>query len=305
MDLSIICPFVGEHPQILFTLQAVAQQFIGRIDFELIAIDNFIPNSPRVHVKENKSGEIIAAAAKINPWLKYVQYGDALSHWQAKRYGVSKSTGKHLLFVDAHVIPSRDSLYHMYMDYEGSGFAERGSMHLPLGYKILDPHRLIYKLAVDNECFYTYSFTGCPDTKEPFEVPCMSTCGMMISREIYDKLGGWPGTMGAYGGGENFMNFALAVCGYEKWIYPHGILYHHGEKRDYSQDYDETLYNRLLAHYLFGGKSLLDRFAAVAKGRPATVKMIANQAAKDGFAQRQLIKQSQKTSIEEWRAKWI
>lgn len=306
MELSIIIPFVGEHPQVLFTIQAAAQQFIDRTEFEIIAIDNYIEGHPRISSPTNDSGPAIACTQKGNPWLKYVEFKDELSHWQAKRYAVSKSSGKYLMFLDSHVIPSRDALFGMFNAYRGSDYQHRGSMHLPLTYKILEYHRMIYKLVVDHECFYSYSFTPFPvDKKECFDVPCMSTCGMIISREIYDKIGGWPSTLTTYGGGENFLNFTLGVCGYEKTIYPSGTLFHHGAPRNYSYEYDGFIYNRLLSHYLFGGKSLLDRFKKVAKGKPAAIEQLAAKALRDGAKQRQHIKQSQKMIIEEWRSKWM
>lgn len=305
MQLSIIIPFVGEYPQVLFTIQAVAQQFIDKTDFEIIAVDNFIPNHPRISASENKSGPAIACTQRGNSWLKYIQYQSDLSHWQAKWYGVMKSSGNHLMFLDSHVIPSRNALYGMFDMYRNLDYQYSGTMHLPVTYKILEYHRNIYKLLVEHECFYDYRFTLLPtDKHEPFEVPCMSTCGMIISRELYMKIGGWPKTLTTYSGGEHFMNFTLAVTNYSKYIYPYGTLYHHGAPRDYSYEYDGLAYNRLLSHYLFGGKSLLDRLKKVTKGNPNAIEQLAKKALKDGMAQRQHIKKSQTMLIEEWRAKW-
>ena len=306
MELSIIIPFIGEYPQVMFTIQAVAQQFIDRADFEIVAVDNYIENHPRISISENKSGPAIACTQRGNPWLKYVQYQSDLSHWQAKRYGVKKSTGKYLMFVDAHVMPSRNSLYGMFEYYKNSSRNHEGTFHLPVTYKILEYHRMIYKLLVEHECFYDYRFTPYPNREtKTFEIPCMSTCGMIISRELYDKIGGWPNTLTTYSGGEHFINFTLAVCGFKKWIFPYGTLFHHGAPRDYSYEYDGLAYNRLLSHYLFGGKSLLDRFQKVVKGKPAAIDQLAKKAMKDGFAQRQHIKKSQTMLIEEWRSTWI
>lgn len=344
MDLSVIIPFVGEYPQVLWTIQSIAQSLVAtEIDFEIIAVDNYcdqavrqcnmaiqkaidrlkriyfeegreveVPDMFEIHdmippLYKNKSGEAVRACARGNSWLRYIEYPDHLSHWQAKRVGVQESTGDILLFVDAHTIPSVDAIEEMFLTYtqsEDFPYMHQGTMHLPLTYKILEWHRLIYKFHIENEFFYSYKFTPFRPAEEPYEVPCMSTCGMMISRKIYDQLGGWPATLGIYGGGENFMNYALAVCGFKKWIYPHGTLFHHGDKRDYHYIGDDLICNRMLAHYLFGGEDLLRKFASICKGRPSTLEMFANTIKEEGFEQRQQIKSIQKMTIEEWTAKW-
>jgi len=350
MDLSIIIPFVGEYPQVLWTIQSIAQGLVEtEIDFEIIAVDNYcdqavrqcnvatqkaIDKLKRIYFEEgreveasdmfeihnmipplykNRSGEAIKACARGNPWLHYVEYPDHLSHWQAKRVGVQESSGEVLLFVDAHTIPSVDAIEEMFLTYTQERYYINGcsnyywqssTMHLPLTYKILEWHRLIYKLSIENEFFYNYKFTGFRLAEKPYEVPCMSTCGMMISRPIYDKIGGWPATLGIYGGGENFMNYTLAVCGMRKFIYPKGTLFHHGDKRDYHYIGDDLICNRMLAHYLFGGEDLLKKFTSICKGRPSTLEMFANTIKEEGFDQRQQIKSIQKITIEEWAAKW-
>ena len=91
-------------------------------------------------------------------------------------------------------------------------------------------------------CGYSYD--------ELIEVMAVSTCGMMISKEIFNQLGGWPKELGIYGGGENFMNYVMATQGFKKYIYPaKKALYHHGEKRGYSWNYDDHLRNRAIATY--------------------------------------------------------
>ena len=347
-DLSIIIPFVGEYPQILFTIRSVAEEFIGTdIDFEIIAVNNYckevetqafnslirtkdmlskvifregrelmITDMIKAHKEimctyEDKSGTAIAAAVKGNNWLKYFEYTGRLSHWQAKRMGVEESSGRILLFLDAHVLSSKGSLVNMYEDYctsqnfDGDYYCEIGTFHLPLTYKILEYHRLIYKIVVDNDVFYSYSFTPYRENVMPYEVPCMSTCGMMINRDIYRVIGGWPEGLGIYGGGENFMNYTLAVCGYKKFIYPFGALYHHGEKRDYHYVYDDLIKNRMIAHYLFGGEDLLKRLAKTMKGNPQRLEQLAREAVDESKIQRGLIKSYQKTTIEEWARQWL
>jgi len=341
-DLSVIIPFVGEFPQILFTIQAISQNIAeSDINYEIIAINNYCEEAKeqaktsanqalnkfvsaynlkiksgeeilsdvyQLHkdVKstyEDKSGESVKACAKINPWLEYLEVSDKLSHWEAKRQACKIAKGKHLLFVDGHTVAAAGSIPGMFAHYDEGDYHKKGSMHLPLTYKILESHRLIYKLKCENN-FYGYSFTGFRDEEHPYEVPVMSTCGMMISKEIYDKIGGWPKHMTMYGGGENYINYTLAVMGYKKWIYPHGTLFHHGAGRDYHWTYDGMLINRLIAHYLFGGKDKLLKFANSSKGRPEVIERMVNDVLNKQKEHRNIIKAGQKLEIDTWLEQW-
>jgi glycosyltransferase involved in cell wall biosynthesis len=338
MKLSIVVPFIGEYMQSLFTIQSVAQDLIGRVDFEIIAVNNYCEQARKqsyvsatkamekmfssfrdkgkvtiedmfeIHKSvyptyEDRSGGAIKACEKLNDWLKYIEYNEKLSHWQAKRIGVENSTGDILMFVDAHCVPSRDSIFGMFNLYQN--YMDEGSMHLPLTYKILESRRLIYKLKIENDFFYSYSFTGLENDKDIFEVPCMSTCGMMVSRSIYNSIGGWPKGLGIYGGGENFFNYTLAVCDLKKYIYPFGTLFHQGEKRDYHYIFDDMLKNRMISHYLFGGEDLLDKLCMVLKGRMDIINKLKYEVLQSHKDHRELIKQKQKITIEDWRERWI
>lgn len=297
-DLSIIVPFCNEYPQVIFTLKAIAESIADSVDFEIIAVDNYAMGY--VDRPEDGSGGVVKSGANHNEWLRYVECKHKLSHWNAKRIGVQKASGSILLFLDAHVVPTRDAISKMFEYYWSHWEELDGSLHLPVTYKILDPQRLIYKFHLDGGAFYNYSFTGYRDEKEPYEVPVMSTCGMMIHKSFYDLTGGWHPEFGIYSGGEHFMNFTLAVLGKKKWIWTDGYVAHHGEKRGYSQNYDDTLRNRMLAHYLFGGMEVLRAFRNVAKGKENVLNDIMSNVLKVGIKHRQLIEARQKMTIEDW-----
>jgi len=315
MKLSIIVPFCNEYPQIIFTLQAIAQVLLGRVDFEIIAIDNFCKeveemakkdrNQPSIYERD-KGGDVVKGSQRASGgWLKYLHYDKKLSHWQAKNMGVRESTGDILMFIDGHCIPSRDSLYYMFKWYCNNQDKINGSLHLPLTYKILESKRLIYKVVWNPErTELHYSFTGYRDSAEPYEVPCMSTCGMMISREVYDKVGGWPTELGIYGGGENFMNFTLSVLGMKKWIFPGFSLHHHGESRKYHWYFDDHVRNKIIAAYVYGGKTFAERYMKSSKGNPSVLQNIFNDVIAKCEGHRNLIKSSQKMTIYEWLNKW-
>jgi len=325
MRLSIIIPFADEWPQVIFTIQSIAQTLLGRIDFEIIAVDNECKElrdqinkkvdrarqadgglADDLENKSRKSTEAIKACAKYNNWLRYENYSKKLSHWQAKNLGVSVSIGDILWFCDAHCIAGRNSVYDMLIEYEKNYDKYNGTIHLPLTYKILEPRKLIYKLVFKWETAEIhYSFTGFREAQKPYEVSVMSTCGMMISREIFNEIGGWPTELGIYGGGENFINFTTAVMGKKKWIYPLGVLHHHGEGRDYHWYYDDQVRNKMIAMYIYGGETLVRRFIQNTKGRPDTLKNICDDVIQKCKDHRELVKRKQVMTIDQWATKWL
>lgn len=306
-ELSVIIPFVNEYPQVLFTIQSIAQELRGRVDFEIIVINNYCEEVKRSGIAEDNGYNAVLASEKLNSWLKVLHYKDKLSHWNAKNLGVENSSGEFLWFCDAHCIISRDSLYNMFAYYRDTYGEINGTLHLPLTYKLLESRRLIYKLVYNKEAGEVhYSFTpyGADRTEvDKFyyrTVPCMSTCGMMITRQLYEDLGGWPKELGIYGGGENFLNFSLAVIGKTVNVFHADPLFHHGEARGYSYTYDDYSRNRILATYLFGGKNLATTYSLNRKGDKGVLKSILEDVLVTCKEHRELIKKQQITDIRDW-----
>jgi glycosyltransferase involved in cell wall biosynthesis len=277
--LSVIIPFAQEHPQVAFTVQAIYCELRDRCDFEIIVINNYCAElqSQLDHKKEKKDsgGDFLSKLADSSrTWLKYITYDKKLSHWQAKNAGVKISDGEILWFCDAHCIPSQGSVIDMFNYYKSSKL--QGSLHLPISYMLERPGlELIYKLVADPEHgFVHYSFTRYKQSEVPYDVPCMSTCGMMLSRGIYDKLGGWPEELGIYGGGENFLNFTMAVLGLSINIFPTKPLYHYAAPRGYSWNYNDYHRNRCIATYMFGGENWADLYIKNIKGTDSVKESI-------------------------------
>jgi len=307
-ELSIIIPFVNEWPQALFTIRNIAEELRDRVDFEILAIDNWCEEVERQGQKRQKDGEMVKSMSSYWPWLKYLHYDERLSHWQCKNFGVKNSTGKFLCFIDAHCVVQRDALYKAFDLYQVSYKALEGTLHLPLTYHILEKHKLIYALvykAESNDLHYRFSSYRDENHDRPYEVPVMSTCGMIMTRELYDLVGGWPEELGIYGGGENYMNFVLAVLGKKKWIMPGGALCHHGARRGYHWYGDDYLRNRLIANYCFGGFDWAEKWWSNVRGRPDVLKRIWNEVLRSCKDRRQDIKVKQKITIEEWLRQWI
>lgn len=349
--LSIIIPFAGEYPQVLFTVQSIACSLKGKLDFEIIVVNNDCQelrqqwthartkisnqfNQAEVITPEmvdnivhplsimagrnpncleglERSGDALKVSCESaggNKWLKYLEFSDRLSHWECKRLACQEATGDAFLFIDSHCVPSQgiDEMFNNYIPY-----SDKAVFHMPLTYKILEWRRMAYKMVIQN-AFYGYTLTGHPSAEDckPLvlkKVPVMSSCGLMISRKIYDKIGGWPEGFGAYGGGENFMNYALAVIGIDKYLYNPVTLHHHGEKRDYHSDYTTTLWNRLVAHFLFGGEQCAINLAIHSKGRRDVINALITDILKSDIyrVHRNIIKENTKIDLDEWVDGWI
>lgn len=306
--LSVIMPLCNEYPQVIFTVRGIAEEFRGRCDFEIIAINNFVPTSG--HENEDKGAEMLVNASQGQPWLRVLKYDKKLSHWNAKNFGITQSEGDVLFFADAHTMPSRDSLYPAYEYFRTHQEAVNGTLHMPLSYHILEWRRLMYKLNVDlTEGRIEYAFTPMKEADEPFKIPAMSTCGMFMSKALYNEIGGWPEILGAWGGGENFVNFILPTLGKDKWIWPHGCFHHHGEKRGYRTDMTDILTNRLTACYLVGGEELAKNYiASNLKTRRISNKIVAERMLYNVLSlcydQRQMLKGKQVVNLAEWLKRW-
>jgi len=308
-QLSVIIPAVCEWPQIIFTIRSIHEELRGKISHEIICIDNWCDEVAKQGQKRDRGSEHIREQAEIHGWLTYLEYNKKLSHWQAKNYGVSKSSGKFIWFCDAHCSVGRDALYNMVTYYEKHHEELNGTMHLPLTYHILEDRQLIYKLVANPKMGeYTYSFKS-HDPKsydKPFEVPVMSTCGMLMTRTLFNQIGWFPEELGIYGGGEQFVNTALAVIGKKKWIYPGNPLHHHGDKRGYSWNSYDYFRNRVIAAYISQGTDVAKRYLdCYTKSNPINKHRIWRDVTTLCRAHQTLIQSQAVMTIEEWHQKYL
>lgn len=303
-ELSVIIPYVQEWPQVIFTVASIAEELRDEVDFEIIVVDNYVPAPGRVNGEQDRAREYFDAVAKGQKWLKSLEYKKKLSHWQAKNWAVENAEGDFLWFCDAHCVISKGALVKMFRYYRDHHEELNGTLHLPLTYSILEWHKLIYKLVDDSEKgVLHYSFTGYRDAQEAYPVPCMSTCGMMMTRELYGLLGGWPQELGIYGGGEHFINFCLAILGKTINIFPGDPLRHHGDKRGYSWFYDDYHRNRMVATYCFGGEDWLRLYTQNTKGNQDHLRKIEANVIETCRHHRHFLEANQVISIDEWRKK--
>jgi glycosyltransferase involved in cell wall biosynthesis len=306
--VSVIVPYVREWPQIAFTLRSIHEALVN-VDHEVLAIDNL-----QSTMKEDRGSKNVASMAKEwtktgNSWLRYFHYTDKLSHWHCKNFGMLEAKGDIYWFIDSHCIMphSAEEAVKYYQQY----YKElNGSLHMPLTYHILEPRQLMYKAVVEvPKSDYHYTFHTLSQKKYEkhrcIEVPAMSTCGMIIHKSFMDEIGAWPDELGIYGGGENFMNYVMAVLGQRKHVWIGDSLCHHGDKRGYAWNSSDYQRNRGIATYMFGGRRNLHTWM---KEKSKLVISAAGRMERDILSKckkhRAWIKAGQIWEIEEWVDRW-
>jgi glycosyltransferase involved in cell wall biosynthesis len=257
-------PFCVEMPSLLFTIQSVINELDGLIDYEILAVDNTVDSIPQSQHRELNGGKYLRRKVEdgVLPNVRLLEYKDKLSHWNAKNLGIRESTGDLLFFLDAHCVVYPSSLRQMIFAYTTKEELSHGSIHLPLSYLANQKDILKYDLVADvSNGVVSYKFAPFTPSDTPELVPCMSTCGMLIRKDIMtDVLRGWPSELGVYSGGEYYFNFALAVMGYKKHVFNSKPLQHYAAPRAYEMEYYDIYRNRAIATFLFGGREFFDRY---------------------------------------------
>lgn len=322
--VAVIIPYCNEWPQLLFTIRSVADA-LRRENFEILAVDNWVdgevqkgfpgavPDRAHAHVKNGKLVEShIKGMATRNPWLKYLRFDKRLSHWQAKNFAVRNTDADFLWFMDAHVFAPRGVLLRALEFYQRHWRELNGTLHLPLTYHILESDVKIYGMRWfpdSNELHYTFR-SALPDNGV-YEVPCMSTCGVLMHRSIYNRVGGWPEELGIYGGGENFLNFTMSVLGMKKFIFGRSPLYHHGDERGYRWNFWDYERNRMIATLMFGGEAFASKYAEkrhvrAKGGSPRQFRVILDGILRRDSvrSQRSFIEKFQEVDLLDWIGKW-
>lgn len=331
IECSVIIPFCNEGPNIVFTIQSIIEELDGFCKYEIIIVDNMSDewiqctagyyecgNRKKPFIKGDRTWPIRSRIYFSNPYkgrtintmffrkgiVKYYQYDQKLGHWNAKNFGISKSSGKYLFFLDGHCIMKRDSLKKM-ITWMNNTKEPIGGLHAYICY-MLDSRRLEY---FPQKKTFGYRFCSAqPNKTEPYKVCVMSTCGMMCPRTVIEKLGAWHPEFGIYCGGESYINWKQSTCGYAHWIHPEAVCWHYAENRGYSWNYDDKVRNEFIAAYTVGGNKFLEEQSVQRKAKPGSrvkaIELIANDVIIKCKDDRDFIKKNQVITFDEYIDWW-
>lgn len=315
-QITIVIPYILEYPSILFTIRNIYEE-LKDFDTEICVGDNWCgeieeqgQKPDRAH-RHLQNGEMVSSCLETmtqqNSWLKYFKYDVCLSHWQVKNHIIHNTTSPYIMFMDAHCMASRGSLSAAFEHYLLNEQYLDGTLSCPLTYDILGNKKLVYKLVYDKmlgKCDYT--FMPMPDTKEvTLQVPTMSSCGLIVSRKIFNLLIDFPQQY-MYSGGEHYLFQSLAVLGKKMWIFNGNPLHHHGEKRGYTTNFIKWHINRAISCYCMGEdwfKNYIDNIGCIV---PLCHKsLIADMATEQAQYHAKHINKHKIMSIEEAMLPWI
>lgn len=294
MDCSAVVAACNEYPKSLFTVQSIVEELSNNFTFEVIVVDNLSTDSGPEFFKSNR-----------HPNVRYFEYKDSRSHWQAKNLGIEKSRGRNLFFIDAHCLMGKDSLGRM-ITFLDENQGQVGGVHMLHRTMLMQKsfeHRAKRKFIFDWR-------TAQKDKTVPYEVFCMSTCGMMTPKKVFDELGGWNKNLDGNWGGESYINFKHGTCGFPHFIDPATHYVHYRQAHKYKFSYYEGHRNQMIAAYVNGGDEWLERYLSNfcsdkhRKKAPGILKRHAEEVAVSCKDDREFVASRQKETLSAYFERW-
>ena len=242
-EVSVIIPSRNELKNLKWTLQAAMADLEHR-DYELIVVLNRCNPDDKEHLERYwpfKTGR-----------GQVIDYNDKPSCWQARNVGAAAATGKYLLFLDSHVIPSPGSFDRLIDFHEGW----KGVAHCALNYW-LEPHaKTLYGYAWRPEKFWG-NWTRHKPKPPDYKIPMSGTSSSLIDRELFEEIRGFHPAFGIYGGGEAYIDIKVQMWGHDVRMHPDNYLWHLTETRGYNWNNQDLKRNFMIAAYALGGNHYL------------------------------------------------
>jgi hypothetical protein len=227
-----------------------------------LMMDSNAANVPyKVHIVANGLEKVeddlkftLEALDKQKTLGSFQHFVEPLSPPSARNRGAEKGTADTILFLDNHVMLEQ-------------GFMFRGLSTLDS--RKADALHSVTRYWPDGESYYHYRFTlernfwgyqvkEPKDRSFPYLIGGGGHGAFFVRRDVWEEVEGyWDGFVG-YGGEESYFELKLALMGYNNWLDPSLLHYHHPGKRPYVRDKgDDFIKNMIMAANIIGG----DRWA--------------------------------------------
>lgn len=227
IELSIILVSYNTADYTIRALESVYAQTHG--DFEVIVVDNASSDDSVKKIKDNF------------PQIKLIESKTNLGFAGGVQLGTKASIGKYFLLLNPDTIvldQAIDRLLQFAKQYANNGIW--GGVTLNNDLSINTQHawsqpsfrNLLFSALgleklLNKSCFFNHSNYGCWTRNTIKEVDIISGCFFLITRELWDKLGGLDTTFFMYAEEADFCLKAKKL-GYQPIVNPEARIIHHG-----------------------------------------------------------------------------
>ena len=309
---SIIIPHCNDYPHIWFTVQTMLEMLRH----------SFFMNAEIIVVENGSSGEDLRLVRRLMgatdnndkprktplpgpPKMfarKYIEIPHQLHSKPAINLGAWASEGEYLAFFDSHSGCSRDffEVATKFMD-DNPNVA---ILHSPIVWSGFHPYRRgrQYKLHLKDRFWGGWRAEKLSD--EPYPVAASGNTGMVMRRDAFMRMKGFPSMLRQYGGGEPYIDLLAWMFGYEVYSHPDLLTYHFSlcRSRRYDRNWMTFFRNVCLAAYICGGekysKPLLDRAVESQPKRRLKYKLLYLEALKYGKIRRGYVEKNAEYTLD-------
>lgn len=297
---SVIIPHINDTPHIWFTVHNMIEEL--RHEFwnqaEIIVIDNGSKPEPLRLLRRMMGDRNIKGFAH-----KLVVVNKQLHSKPALNIGAWMARGKYLAFFDSHCLCSRKFFE------ESKKFMDANPnvaiLHSPISWYGYNPKEKGYQYKLHLDDRFWGGWRNHKVRNRPYPVAASGNTGMIVRKDFYLKVKGFPSMLRYYGGGEPYLDLLAWMFGYEAYLHPDLHCYHFAmcRARDYKRDSGIFFRNICLAAFICGGekysKPLLNQHVQRHPHLEKRYRELYAEALKFGSLRRRFVEENAKYTLDE------
>lgn len=267
MKLSIVIPSYQDPAGLWFTVAACItdlEQDFAPDDYEIIAV---------VDGPDDDETRIILGMRQ-QQMCKFIKV-DTRTPQKNRHIGLERAEGRHVFFLDSHVIVARGFFRRMLTSAQ-----ETGSALLHAGHCFFSKDTMAYGYNMDWKAqFWSTTAENKPKRSDgPYRIAVAGHGAICVDREQYVAIGGYWDALNGWGGEEPQLNLKAWLLGKEVWMEPRTYHWHYMPLKRCLEGMQLSIpyaRNFFLAAYASGGQKYLDavnhHFTAI-HNRHATIE---------------------------------
>ena len=316
---SVISPHINDYPHLWFCTHANLEHIRHDYkpgEFEFIVVDNGSRDEVlrlvrRLMGTRNRLGkeQPIPGLPKKYP-RKFIEIPHQLHSKPAMNIAAYLAEGEYLAFFDSHAFGDRD-FFKTAADFLDDN-PNVAVLHSPISWSGWHTSPNVrghqYKLKLEDR--FWGAWRAHRKSENPYPIGASGNTGMVIRRDAYYHMKGFPSMLRQYGGGEPYIDILTWMFGYEVYVHPQMHCYHFAlaRSRDYARSWMTFFRNVCLSAYICGGekysKPLLNNALEDHPDRKIKYIMLYNEALKFGRLRRKFVKENAKYTLDEVQELW-